>query len=148
MSKRIPLWDSERSSQYWESQDVAAKHAEAKKYGEYTAADLDGIWATLNDDERALLEYLILRDRRSLVALYEDALCNALVEKKLLQIPAGVGTLLMQNLETTFKIPRAVWREMRARKHELFAGDDIDAGTRLQEVTARIAAHIRAKPTA
>jgi len=144
MSKRIPLWDNDRSSQYWESQEVAAKHADAKKYGEYTAADLDSIWPTLSDDESALLEYLMLRDRRSVVALYEDALCNGLVEKKLLQIPAGVGTLLMQNLETTFKIPRAVWRVMRARKHELFAANDSDADTRLQEVRARIAAHIRA----
>ncbi len=144
MSKRIPLWDNDRSSQYWESQEVAAKHADAKKYGEYTAADLDSIWPTLSDDESALLEYLMLRDRRSVVALYEDALCNGLVEKKLLQIPAGVGTLLMQNLETTFKIPRAVWRVMRARKHELFDGNDSDADTRLQEVRARIAAHIRA----
>ncbi|MHC4225056.1 MAG: hypothetical protein ACYSUN_13780 [Planctomycetota bacterium] len=145
MSKRTRLWTSDRHSEYWASKEEAERRANAHKYGEYTAADLDSIWPALGEDERALLEYLLLSGRRSVVALYEDPLCNALVDAKLLQIPPGVGTLLMQNLETTFKIPRAVWEEMNLRKAELVSvdasGPALDG--RLRELSEKIGAHIR-----
>ncbi len=147
MTKRTRLWTSDRHSEYWASQDEAERRANAHKYGEYTAADLDRIWRALGEDERALLEYLLLSGRRSVVALYEDPLCNALVERKLLQTPAGVGTLLMQNLETTFKIPRAVWEEMNLRKEELLSGGGSgtapDRDERLRELSEKIGPHIR-----
>ena len=147
MTKRMRLWTSDRHSEYWDSKEEADRRANAHKYGEYTAADLDRIWPALGDDQRALLEYLLLSGRRSVVALYEDPLCNALVDAKMLQIPAGVGTLLMQNLETTFKIPRAVWEEMNLRKAELLSGDGSDVAPdpddRLRELSEKIGAHIR-----
>jgi hypothetical protein len=147
MTKRTRLWTSDRHSEYWDSKEEAERRANAHKYGEHTAADLDRIWPALGDDQRALLEYLLLSGRRSVVALYEDPLCNALVDAKMLQIPAGVGTLLMQNLETTFKIPRAVWEEMNLRKAELLSGDGSDAAPdpddRLRELSEKIGAHIR-----
>ena len=143
MTKRRRLWDSDRNSDYWDTKQAAERRAVARKYGEHTAADLDRLWQSLDDDERALLEYLLLSGRRSVVALYEDPLCNALVRRKLLQIPAGVGTLLMQNLETTFKIPRAVWREMNLRKADLVPLGGARAGDRLRELSEQIGAHIR-----
>jgi hypothetical protein len=147
MTKRTPLWTSDRHSDYWESKDEAERRANAQKYGEHTAADLDRIWLALGEDERALLEYLLLSGRRSVVALYEDSLCNALVERKLLQTPAGVGTLLMQNLETTFKIPRAVWEVMNLRKAEFLSGgasgSTPERDERLRELSEKIGPHIR-----
>jgi hypothetical protein len=147
MTKRTRLWTSDRHAEYWDSKDEAERRANAHKYGEHTAADLDRIWLALDEDERALLEYLLLSGRRSVVALYEDPLCNALVERKLLQIPPGVGTLLMQNLETTFKVPRAVWSEMNLRETELLSSGVSspapDREERLRELTEKIGAHIR-----
>ena len=143
MTKRRRLWDGNRHSDYWKTKRAAERRAVAHKYGEHTARDLESLWQTLDDDERALLDYLLLCGRRSVVALYEDPLCNALVRKKLLQIPAGVGTLLMQNLETTFKIPRAVWREMNLHKADLVPVDSAEAGDRLRQVSEPIGAHIR-----
>lgn len=147
MTKRTRLWTDDRHSEYWESKEEAERRANAHKYGEYTAADLDRIWSALGEDERALLGYLLLSGRRSVVAPYEDPLCNALVDAKMLQIPAGVGTLLMQNLETTFKIPRAVWAEMNLRKAELVSVDGSDRAPnlddRLRELSEKIGAYIR-----
>ncbi len=61
----------------------------------------------------------------------------------MLQIPPGVGTLLMQNLETTFKVPRAVWREMNLRRDELVAVDGSGVEGRMRELLRRIGTHIR-----
>lgn len=141
--KRVRLWGDDRHAAYWRDVGEAEQVATAKKYGEYTARDLDARWAALEDDERALLELLVLSERRAVVALYEDPLCNALVEKELLQIPAGVGTLLMQHLETTFKVPRAVWSELCARKEDFVPCTEPEARERLAEVVGRVGHHLR-----
>ncbi len=141
--KRTPLWDADKHDRYWEAKDEASQRAKARLDGEHTAERLDEIWAGLEAEEQALMEFLLLRDRRSVVALYDDDLFNSLVSKGLLQIPPGVGTLLMQELETSFAVPRAVWRDLTRRRGEFLPYSESRASERLQEATAIVAPKVR-----
>ncbi len=89
------------------------------------------------------MEYLLLSGRRSVIALYEDELFNTLVAKGLLQIPPGVGTLLMRKLETSFSVPRAVWQALHEAKSRLLPYAPEDANRRLAELASLMAARIR-----
>ena len=142
-SKRTRLWNAGSSATYWKDTDAAVRRATAAKYGEHTAREIETLWPGLEDEERALLELMLLTGRRSLVAAYEDELCNALVAKQLLQIPAGVGTLLMQDLDTTFKIPRAVWRVLNERKEHFVPCRESEAGEHLARLTHRLGSRLR-----
>lgn len=144
--KRPRLWNAESSAAYWQDTDAAARRATAAKYGEDTAREIDAVWQTLEDDQRALLEWLLLCERRSVVAAYDNELCNELVARRLLQIPPGVGTLLMQDLETTFKIPRAVWRELNENKERFVPCREPEASERLAQLS-RLVAHRLSGPS-
>lgn len=141
--RRTRLWDNNRHRQYWQSTQAAAKRAAARKDGAHTAQALDAIWASLTPDERSLMEYLVLSGRRSVIALYEDELFNTLVAKGLLQIPPGVGTLLMRKLETSFSVPRAVWQTLHGAKSRLLPYTPEDASRRLAELATFVQRRIR-----
>jgi hypothetical protein len=141
--RRTRLWDNNRHRQYWESTQAAAARATARKDGADTAQALESIWASLAPDERSLMEYLLLSGRRSVIALYEDELFNALVAKGLLQIPPGVGTLLMRKLETSFSVPRAVWQALNKAKSRLLPYAPEDATRRMAELATFMRPRIR-----
>lgn len=82
------------------------------------------------------MEYLLLSGRRTVIALYEDELFNTLVAKGLLQIPPGVGTLLMRKLETTFSVPHAVWKALTGDKKRYLPYSDKEAQDRLAQLTS------------
>lgn len=141
--RRTRLWDNNSHRQYWESTRAAAERATARKDGAHTAQALDTIWASLEADERSLMEYLLLSGRRSVIALYEDELFNTLVSKGLLQIPPGVGTLLMRKLETSFSVPRAVWKALNEAKPRLLPYTPDDAARRMVELATFMRPRIR-----
>lgn len=121
MSKaRTTFWNSDDQKQYRSASDQATQATEDRRQGEHTAAALDETWTTLADDERAFLELLVLAGRRTVIALYDDALFNRLAERELLQPPPGVGTLLMQKLETAYRVPPAVWRKLLRHQETYF----------------------------
>lgn len=141
--RRTRLWDNNRHREYWESTQAAAARATARKDGAHTAQALESIWASLAPDERSLMEYLLLSGRRSVIALYEDELFNTLVAKGLLQIPPGVGTLLMRKLETSFSVPRAVWQALHEAKSRLLPYTPEDTSRRLAELATFVQSRIR-----
>ena len=132
--KRLPLWDSDKQGQYWVATERLAIETAAKKDGEHTAASLDGILNDLSVEERSLIDYLLLSEKCTVVALYEDELFNGLVQKGLLRPPPGVGTLLMQELQTAYSVPRAVWKALNQRRGTLIPDGDFDRTRRLEEL--------------
>lgn len=142
-SKRTRLWDGNTQAAYWDAAQDAQRRAAAWRDGEDAAARLDAIWPGLSDDERAVMDYLLLAGRRSLIGPYEDPVLDALEAKGLLQVPPGVGTLLMRKMETTFRVAPAVWREIETRRGDFLPTDAEAAAARLAAATARLGGRLR-----
>ena len=116
---RKSLWDSKMQGDYWSEKKQASRKAEEKRHGEHTADDIDTIWGKLTDDERSLIEFLVLSKRSTFIAKFQDDLLFSLTSKGLLQVPPGVGTFFMQKMETAYSIPTAVWTVL-SRDHNRF----------------------------
>ena len=132
--KRLPLWDRNKQAQYRVASERLALETAARKDGEHTVASLDAILGDLSVEERSFLEYLLLSGKYTVVALYEDRLFTSLVKKGLLQVPPGVGTILMQRLQTAYSVPRAVWEALNQRCGNLIPDADPDRTRRLEEL--------------
>ena len=117
-SKRVSLWDQAHRKRYLSETKDATERAIARREGVHTAQALDSVWGGLSADERSLIEYLLIVGSPTLVALYDDGFLDRLVEKGLLRKPVGVGTLLMNELETAYDVPEAVWKGLNDRKAE------------------------------
>lgn len=133
--KRESLWNAATLEKYLDSTEELARQAVAEKNGEHIAENLENIWAGLMDEEKSFIEFLYLSDRRAAVALYDDGLFSGLKAKGLLQIPPGVGTLFMQQLQTTYAIPVAVWNHLRDRPDQFFSHHEKDKTQRLKKLT-------------
>ena len=116
---RMSFWNKQKQRDYWSEKKQASRKAEAKRHGEHTADDIDTIWKKLTDDERSLIEILVLSKRSTFIAKHQDDLLISLTSKGLLQVPPGVGTLFMQKMETAYSIPTAVWTVL-SRDHNRF----------------------------
>ena len=81
--------------------------------------------------------------QRSAVARHEDPALDRLTGKGLLQVPPGVGTLLMRKMETIFTVPGAVWREMTARKSALFPGGPAEEAERLAAAARQVSSRLK-----
>ncbi len=132
--KRLPLWDSDKQAQYWVASARLALETAAKKDGEHTVEVLDVILEDLSVEERSFIEYLLLSGKHTIVALYEDGLFTSLVKKGLLQTPPGVGTFLMQRLQTTYTVPRAVWKALNHRCGNLIPDGEFARARWLQKL--------------
>ena len=132
--KRSPLWDNDTQARYWVASERLSSETAAKKDGQHTAASLDAILDDLSVEERSLIEYLLLSGRCTVVALYEDDLFNGLVKKGLLRPPPGVGTLLMQRLQTPYSVPRAVWEALNRRRGRLIPDGEFERTRRFEEL--------------
>ena len=124
-TKHRPLWNRESRTSYWSAKEEAEQRAAERQQGQHTARALAQVWAGLSAGERAAMERLLTSGCNSVVGLYEDELLGGLVSKGLLQVPPGVGTLLMRKMETTFTVPEAVWSELTGRRDE-FLPDPAD----------------------
>lgn len=119
--KRQQLWDGKRQENYWAATESKARKNSAQKNGEHIAKNLDGIWDDLPEEERQFIEFLVLSGKRTCVALFEEDLFARLASKGLLQVPQGVGTLLMQQYRTTYSIPKTVWEYLLDKNPRLTA---------------------------
>ena len=118
-TSRTYLWDSEKQKNYWLEKKLALRKAKERQHGEHTAADLDSIWKELTDDQRSLIEFLVLSRRSTFIAKSEDDLLISLTSKGVLQVPPGIGTFFMQKMETAYSVPTAVWMVL-SRDHNRF----------------------------
>ena len=141
-SGRRPLWDQGKQDLYWSARGRAEQRAAERQDGVAAARDLEALWAGLDPEERAVMEYLLLSGQRSAVARHEDPALDRLLGKGLLQVPPGVGTLLMRKMETIFTVPGAVWRELTARKSALLPGGPAEEAERLAAAARRVSSKL------
>lgn len=132
--KRVPLWDSDTQTQYWVASDRLALETAAKKDGGHTVKSLDAVFDELPVKDRSFIEYLLLLEKYTAVALYDDDLFTSLVNKGLLRVPPGVGTLFMQRLQTAYSVPKAVWEALNHRRGNLVPDDPTEWNRRLEEL--------------
>jgi len=134
--KRLSLWDSSNKEEYTINHDRQALQLLARNNGEHTAKDMDSVLARLSPEQSDLVEYLLLSEKNTIVARYDssDALLPGLVEKGLLQLPTGVGTVSVLKLTTTFRTPKAVWEALNERRGALLPKTGSDQAKRLEEL--------------
>lgn len=133
--KRESFWDADSLEKYSDRTEQIARKSAAEQDGEPIAENLENIWAGLSEDEKQLIEYLHLSERRTVVVLREDGVISELLSKGLLQTPPGVGTLFMQYLQTTYTIPIAVWKFLQKRTDLFFSHIEENKARRLKELT-------------
>jgi len=135
--KRLSLWDSSKKDDYSTNHDRQTLQLLAKNNGEHTAKDLDTVLAGLSPEQSNFVEYLLLSEKNTVVARYDssDALLPGLVEKGLLQLPTGVGTVSVLKLTTTFRTPKAVWKALNERRGALVPETRSGQEKRLEELT-------------
>jgi hypothetical protein len=141
-SKRASLWNQAHRERYLSETKDAATRAAARREGVHTAEVIDSVWSGLGADERSLIEYLLIVGSPTLVALYDDGFLDRLVAKGLLRKPVGVGTLLMNELETTYDVPEAVWKALNDRKAEFLPHAAAEAEQRRRRLSRQFAARI------
>ena len=115
-AKRVSLWTSSDSERYLNEAAQAAVDVAERQEGAHTARNLTAIWGELSPEERLLIEYMLMTGSTTCVAIHNDGLLDALVEKGMLQKPPGVGTVFMQYHDTTYDVPPAVWRTLNERR--------------------------------
>ena len=138
IKNRKSLWDSQKQRDYWSEKKQATRKAEEKRHGVHTADDIDTIWGKLTDDERSLIEFLVLSKRSTFIAKYQDDLLISLTSKGLLQVPPGVGTFFMQKMETAYSIPTAVWTVLSRDHNRFFSKTSGSIDNRLAILTGHI----------
>ena len=134
--KRISLWDNSKKEEYTTNHNSQVMKLVARSKGEHTASNIGAVLANLSSEEMDFVQYLILSKKNTVVARYdkEDALFPGLVEKGLLQLPTGVGTVSLLKLTTTFRVPIAVWKALNKQQKTLFAEDCKENALRLGEL--------------
>ena len=134
--RRSSLWDSDKKAQYTANHDSQATKLVAKNKGEHTAQKIEMVLGTLSLEQSNFVEYLLLSQKNTVVARYDttDALLPGLVEKGLLQLPTGVGTVSLLKLTTTFRVPIAVWEALNERTEAQHFEARLEKSKRLLEL--------------
>ena len=133
--KRKSLWNADSRAEYTETTERLARESVAERNGEPAAENLETIWSALAEEEKHFIEYLFLSEKRIVVALFEDKLFSGLMSKSLLRIPQGVSTVFIQSHQTTYSIPRAVWKTLIDRSDLFFSNKGINKARRIEELT-------------
>jgi len=137
-----PLWDSQKQRDYWLEKKQAVLRAEERRDGKHTAKHIDSIWKSLTDDEKSIIEFLVLSERSTFIAKTEDDTFSSLTSKGLLQIPPGVGTLFMQKMETAYSVPVAVWAVLSKDRTRFFSKTPNSIDKHVADLKKRIGSRI------
>ena len=123
---RKRFWAADNQKQYWENlQDREAK-ANNQHDGEEVATNIDKILADLMDDEHDILELLLLKRMASVISLQDAPVLKRLHSQGLLQPRLGVGSMLLNQTQTCYSVPRAVWAALCERRNR-FANEETHA---------------------
>lgn len=134
---RKSLWDASKRAAYETGHEKSRSDLFDQREGRKIADALEDHWHTLTPSEAALVEYLILMERRIVLARQADKVIDGLVEKGFLSPPPGVGALFLRYQQTTYSVRRALWQALNAPNHrQLFAGHN-DPAARLKELSAQ-----------
>ena len=110
--RRQSLWNATRREEYDKSAETTKQGFVDRREGQFIAQNLQQSFSTLDEEGRSFLEYLVLIDRRVVIALVKEDLFDSLTECGFLQIPPGVGVLSKRYNQTTYTVPAAIWAAM------------------------------------
>ncbi len=137
-SKRVSLWGRDQYEKYWVDTNRQQQETADRLNGVPVAEDIDAVWKSLNEDERLVIEHLLLSGSPTAVALIEGGAFDGLVEKGMLRRPPGVGTMLIYQHQTTYDVPSAAWQVLNQRIDEFIPGDTAERKRRFAETSRRI----------
>lgn len=137
-SKRVSLWGQDQFDKYWVDTAAQQKETAERLDGVPVSREIDAVWKSLNDDERIVIEHLLLSGSPTAVALIEGGAFDGLVEKGLLRRPPGVGSLMIYQHQTTYDIPSAIWDILNERIEDFLPDAVANRKKRLAETTKRL----------
>jgi hypothetical protein len=137
-SKRVSLWGRGQFDKYWTDTAAQEKATAERRDGVPIAQNIDAVWKGLTDDERLIIEHLLLSGSPTAVALIEGGVVDSLTEKGLLRKPPGVGTLMIYQHQTTYDVPSAVWQALNDRIDDFLPAAEAQRRDRLAETTKRL----------
>ncbi|MFV2031052.1 MAG: super-infection exclusion protein B [Gammaproteobacteria bacterium] len=138
MSGDKPFWSPTQRDAYRLRVSNSTRMRQSKSDGENVAQRVDELWAELKNEERAVMRYLLIANRQSLIARHDAPVLRDLIGKGLLHYPRGVGSAWMRDLRTSYKIAPAVWRELQARRTQLIPASDISSEQQAAQARAAI----------
>ncbi len=138
MANDKPFWNPELRDAYLGRVSDRARARQSIIDGENVAERIDELWAGLEDEERAVMHYLLIARRQSLIARHDAPVLRDLIDKGLLHYPRGVGSAWMRNIRTSYKISPAVWRELQARREQLIPASDLSSEQQAAQARAAI----------
>lgn len=137
-SKRVSFWGRDQFDKYWVDTAAQQKETAERLDGIPIAREIDAVWQSLDDDERLVIEHLLLSGSPTAVALIEGGTFDGLVEKGLLRRPPGVGSLMIYQHQTTYDIPGAVWGVLNDRIEDFLPDAVANRERRLAETARRL----------
>ncbi len=138
MANDKPFWNPKQRDAYLGQVSERARARQSIVDGEKIAERIDELWASLEHEERAVMCYLLIARRQSLIARHDAPVLRDLIGKGLLHYPRGVGSAWMRNIRTSYKIPPAVWRELQARREQLIPASDLSSEQQAAQARASI----------
>lgn len=137
-SKRVSLWGRDQFDKYWVDTAAQQKETAERIDGVPVAREIDAVWKSLDDDERLVIEHLLLSGSPTAVALIEGGSFDGLVEKGMLRRPPGVGTVMIYQHQTTYDIPSAIWGVLNERIEDFLPDAVASRERRLAETAKRL----------
>lgn len=137
-SKRVSLWGRDQFDKYWVDTAAQQKETAERIDGVPVAREIDAVWKSLGNDERLVIEHLLLSGSPTAVALIEGGAFDGLVEKGMLRRPPGVGTVMIYQHQTTYDIPSAIWEVLNERIEDFLPDAVASRGRRLAETAKRL----------
>ncbi len=135
---RTKLWNADVKREYWREKKAAQERAEADHSGKAIAENIDVKLAELAPDEHDFIEYLVLINSRTIIAKYDADVRKRLVAREFLQLRPGVGTMLMQDYQTSFSVPTSIWKALHSGRETAFGSKGQSAGDRKLELKKRL----------
>jgi hypothetical protein len=136
--KRVSLWGRDQYEKYWVDTNRQQQETADRLNGVPVAEDIDAVWKSLTEDERLVIEHLLLSGSPTAVALIEGGAFDGLVEKGMLRRPPGVGTMLIYEHQTTYDVPSAAWQALNQRIDEFIPGDTAERKRKFAETTQQV----------
>jgi len=141
---RKSLWDASKREAYDKTVETTKKEFVEKREGEDIAKNLVEHFQRLGEEEAAFLCYLVLIDRRVVIALDEGNLFKKLQNAGFLQVPPGVGALFQRYNQTTYSVPIAIWNSLIKTENECLFRVHNDTEEKRQILTDRFSDRIDA----
>ena len=135
-SDRQSFWDPTKRRAYLDGVAQSTATSKRRADGEEVAEELGRIWKDLPNRQQAILEAMVLTDRRSVVAQHDHTDLRGLIAEGLLAYPRGHGGNWMRAAKTTYSVPVAVWQQLRQMVAEKPNGRVSNAEEGLQSATA------------